>query len=97
MHSIKLRKFASILVITGMLFFVFSAPISYAVDKQNIIQQIVNQAHASFKDLREGKNANYIPELDRACPIFPFFKKALMRSGQILYNCAKFRTIAYAV
>ena len=41
----------------------------------NDLKNLVNEAHAQVKDLKGGKNANYIPFLDKIYLAYPFVSR----------------------
>jgi glutaminase len=44
-------------------------PLRLGVDRHaNVIQELLGELHASFSGVREGRVADYIPELAKACP-----------------------------
>ncbi|KEF41674.1 MAG: hypothetical protein ER33_09935 [Cyanobium sp. CACIAM 14] len=59
-------------------------PMAGAERQHNVIQDLLADLHASFKDVREGRVADYIPELAKACP--DDFGIVIATSGGRLYE-----------
>ncbi len=81
--TLKLRiLFASTLLVITSLFLSSFTLADTGPPATQQLQNIVNQAHSKFKDLKDGNNANYIPILDTV-PSELFGVVIITRDGQV--------------
>jgi glutaminase len=62
------RTYVQRATVAGALALTFTLPQTGRAQSAATVQQVVNAAYTKFKDLREGKNADYIPALAKVDP-----------------------------
>ena len=67
MKNFNLKNYTTVLLVSCLLVFFQSTAIAQTISKEKI-QAALDEAYAKFKDLKEGKNADYIKELASVDP-----------------------------